>query len=469
MKPIVAIVGRPNVGKSTFYNRLTKTRDALVENYPGVTRDRLYGNACWNDLEFTLIDTGGFTDATGDFAPQILAQVHQAVEDADVIILMLDGKGGISPFDSDIVNMLRPVSKPVLVVVNKIDGIEKESRLYDFYGLGIETLYPVSAEHGYGISDFTDDLVAELRNILSVHETDAPEGTIAVAVVGRPNVGKSSLINRILGEKRLVVSDVPGTTRDAVDATYKMNDTLYRFIDTAGIRRKGKVQKKLEKFSVIKALKSLDRCDVALMIIDAHAGITEQDINIAGYAFDRGCGCIFLLNKWDLVEKDSRTAKKFIDEVRDAAKFLNFAPILTISALTGQRVREIFHLIDGVYHEYAMRIGTGRLNKIMASALQKNEPALYRGRRLKFYYATQVSTKPPMFVGFVNYPRAVHFSYKRYLINQIRSGANLNQTPIRLIFRQRTGRPKGVKKNREKNFITKARKHENTKMMIKPQ
>jgi GTP-binding protein len=444
MKPIVAIVGRPNVGKSTFYNRLTKTRDALVENYPGVTRDRLYGNARWNDLEFTLIDTGGFTDEQDDFGPQIRLQVQQAVEDADLIILMLDGKGGVSPFDTDIVNMLRPVSKPVLVAVNKVDGIEQEPRMHDFYGLGLDKLYPVSAEHGYGIADFSDDLVAELKNILSAYEADTPEDAIAVAVVGRPNVGKSSLINRILGEKRLVVSDVPGTTRDAVDASYKMNDTVYRFIDTAGIRRKGKVQKKLEKFSIIKALKSLERCEVALIVIDAHAGITDQDINIAGYAFDRGCGCIFLLNKWDLVEKDNKTAKRYFDDLRYAAKFLNFAPILTISALTGQRIQKIFQLIRGVYNEYATRIGTGRLNTILEAAIQKNEPALYRGRRLKFYYTTQVSTKPPTFVGFVNYPRAVHFSYKRYLINQIRSGTNLNRTPIRLIFRQRTGRPKGV-------------------------
>jgi GTP-binding protein len=460
MKPIVAIVGRPNVGKSTFFNRLTKTRDALVEDYPGVTRDRLYGDACWNDFEFTLIDTGGFTDENSEFAPQIRNQVHQAVEDADAIILLLDGKGGISPFDTDIVNMLRPVTKPILIAVNKIDNIEKESRMVDFYGLGIETLYPVSAEHGYGISDFTDDLVAELKNILSAHETDDTEDTIAVAVVGRPNVGKSSLINRILGEKRLVVSHVPGTTRDAVDATYKRNDTVYRFIDTAGIRRKGKVQKKLEKFSVIKALKSLERCDVALMVIDAHDGITEQDINIAGYALDRRCGCIFLLNKWDLVEKDTKTNKRFFEELRSAAKFLNFAPVLTVSALTGQRIRKIFHLIDDVYGEYARRIGTGPLNSILNAAVQKNEPSLYRGRRLKFYYTTQISTKPPTFVSFVNYPQAVHFSYKRYLINQIRSEANLNQTPIRLIFRQRTGRPKGVKKI-EKKFLSP--KHESPK------
>jgi len=253
-------------------------------------------------------------------------------------------------------------------------------------------------------------------------------------------VGKSSLINAILGKDRHLVSNIPGTTRDAVDSEFRKNERLYRFIDTAGIRRKGKVREKLEKFSVIKALKSLDRCDVALMVLDAVEGITEQDINIAGYAYDRGCGCIFLLNKWDIVEKDSNTAKKFQERVKDAAKFLNFAPVLTISALTGMRVHKIFDMVDAVHSQYTTRINTGQLNRIVEKAVQKNEPSLFRGKRLKFYYATQIATKPPTFVCFVNYPRAVHFSYKRYLMNQFRAGTGLNQTPIRLIFRQRTGR-----------------------------
>jgi GTP-binding protein len=437
MKPIVAIVGRPNVGKSTFFNRVTGTRNALVDDLPGVTRDRHYGDARWQDVDFTLVDTGGFPgDDEDDFADKIRFQIRQAIDDADVIILMLDGKSGISPFDEDVVQILRSQKKPVFYAVNKIDGAEQEVKLYDFYSLGIEKLYPVSAEHRYGISDFLDDLT----NFLPKTLPEEPEDIIRLAVVGKPNVGKSSLINRILGEKRLLVSDTPGTTRDAIDSVCRVDGKSYLLIDTAGIRRKAKVSKKLEKFSIIKALRSLDRCNVALIVIDAHQGITEQDVNIAGYAFERKCGCIFLLNKWDLVEKDSKTVKRFQDRLRMEAKFLSFAPILTISALTGLRILKIFSMVEEVYMQYAFRIGTGQLNKIFEQAIQKNEPSLFRGRRLKFYYATQVSTGPPSFVCFVNYPDAVHFSYRRYLVNQIREQAGLDKTPIRIIFRKRTGK-----------------------------
>ncbi|MGD2029514.1 MAG: ribosome biogenesis GTPase Der [Desulfobacterales bacterium] len=437
MKPIVAIVGRPNVGKSTFFNRVTGTRKALVDDFPGVTRDRHYGDATWDGIGFTLVDTGGFPDQNkDDFAHKIRFQIIQAIEDADVIILLLDGKHGISPFDEDIVKILRELTTPVFYAVNKIDGIEQEVKVYDFYSLGIEKLYPISAEHRYGISDFLDDLTSVLPKTVS----DEAGDMIKLAVVGKPNVGKSSLINKILGQKRLLVSDTPGTTRDAIDSVCKINDTLYLLIDTAGIRRKAKVSKKLEKFSIIKALRSLDRCDVALIVIDAYDGITEQDITIAGYAYERGCGCIFLLNKWDIVEKDSKTASKYYEQLRMQAKFLNFSPVITISALTGQRVMKIFGLVEEVFSQYSVRIGTGPLNKIFEQAIERTEPSLYRGRRIKFYYATQVSTKPPTFVCFVNYPDAVHFSYKRYLINQIREKAGLDKTPIRIIFRERTGR-----------------------------
>ena len=448
MKPVVAVIGRPNVGKSTFFNRVTRTRDALVEDFPGVTRDRIYGDAQWDDVAFTLVDTGGFTEAKDAFNPQIKYQIELALQDADAIVVMLDGKAGISPFDSEIIDMLRSVTKPVLFAVNKIDGAEQEDRLYEFYSIGVEELHPLSAEHGYGINDFLDHLVETLSEIIAGQVPVESEKNVKVAVVGRPNVGKSSLINKVLGEKRLLVSDIPGTTRDAVDSLYKVGDTQYRLIDTAGIRRKGKVQKKLEKFSVIKALKSLDRCDVALIVLDAHAGVTEQDVTIAGYAYERGCGCIFLLNKWDLVEKDTRTAKRYQEQVRMDSKFLQFAPVLTISALTGLRIPKIFKIVDEVGSQYSNRINTGTLNRIFEAAILKNEPSLHRGRRLKFYYATQVSTKPPTFVCFVNYPDAVHFSYKRYLINQVRAETGLDSTPLRLIFRQRKGRPKGAGKQK---------------------
>lgn len=439
MKPIVAIIGRPNVGKSTFFNRVTGTRKALVDNFPGVTRDRHYGDATWDGIGFTLVDTGGFPDQDkDDFAHKIRFQIIQAIEDADVIILLLDGKHGISPFDEDIVKILRELTKPVFYAVNKIDGVEQEGKLYEFYSLGIEKLYPISSEHRYGISDFLDDLTSVLPETLS----DDDREMIKLAVVGKPNVGKSSLINKILGQKRLLVSDTPGTTRDAIDSVCKINDTSYLLIDTAGIRRKAKVSKKLEKFSIIKALRSLDRCDVALIVIDAYQGITEQDITIAGYAFERGCGCIFLLNKWDIVEKDSKTTLKYYEQLRMQAKFLSFSPIITISALTGQRVLKIFGLVEEVFSQYSARIGTGPLNKILERAIERTEPSLHRGRRIKFLYATQISTKPPTFVCFVNYPDAVHFSYKRYLINQIREKAKLDKTPIRIIFRKRTRQEK---------------------------
>jgi GTP-binding protein len=439
MKPIVAIIGRPNVGKSTLFNRITRTKDALVDNFPGVTRDRHYGDANWNDVEFTLVDTGGFT-AGEDFADEIRFQVHQAIEDADVILLLFDGKGGISPFDKDILSLLRNIDKPIFYAVNKIDGAGQEIYLSEFYQLGLETLYPVSAEHRYGLTDLLDELARVLTGLAPDPHDKPDEDMIRLAVVGRPNVGKSSLINRILGQNRLLVSDIPGTTRDAIDSVCTSNGKSYLLVDTAGIRRKGKVSRRLEKFSVIKALKSLDRCDVALIVMDAKEGVTDQDISIAGYAYDRGCGCIMLINKWDLVEKDSKTVKAYYERLEDRAKFLSFAPAMTISALNGQRVSKIFKLVDEVYDQYVHRISTGQLNKIMEKAIEKNSPSLHRGQRIKFYYAAQISTRPPTIVCFVNYPQAVHFSYKRYLLNQLREESGLDKTPIRMIFRQREGK-----------------------------
>ena len=446
MKPIVAIVGRPNVGKSTLFNRITRSKDALVDNFPGVTRDCHYRDASWDDIEFTLVDTGGFAEGD-ELADAIRSQVHQAMEDADVIILLLDGKGGLSPFDRDIVEMIRIVSKPVFYAVNKIDGPEREPHASDFYSLGISPLFPISAEHGYGVGDFLDALVAVFSSLEKDAVQTTIENSIALAVVGRPNVGKSSLINCILGKQRHLVSERPGTTRDAVDSVFSIKGKSYVLIDTAGIRRKGKVTAKIEKFSIMKALRSLDRCDVALIVLDAAEGITDQDISIAGYAFDRGCGCIFLLNKWDLLEKNSHTTQKYLQQLSLQAKFLSFAPVITISALTGQRVSKIFGMVDEVYRQSIQRIATAQLNRILEASLQKNPPPLHRGQPLKFYYTTQVSTRPPTIVCFVNFPRAVHFSYKRYLINQIREHAGLSKIPIRMMFRQRENRKKKVNRN----------------------
>ena len=453
MKPVVAIIGRPNAGKSTLFNRITRTKDALVDNFPGVTRDRHYGSSTWNDVEFSVIDTGGFCRGGNDnFSSLSRDQVHQAISDADAVILLLDGKGGVSPFDSELIEILRELSCPVFYVVNKIDSYEKEENINEFYSLGIDTFYPVSAEHGYGVPDFLDSLVSAFPTSPAEDDTD-DDGVIKIAVIGRPNVGKSSLINRILGETRVIVSDIPGTTRDSIDTACEINGRQYLLIDTAGIRRKKQVYEKIEKISIIKALQSIERCDIALIMIDANEGITDQDVKIAGYAFERGCGCIFLLNKWDLVEKDDKTLKRYIEKLRMEAKFLSFTPVLALSALTGKRVPKIFDVVNTVYDQYTTRISTGPLNKIFERATLKTEPSLHNGRRIKFFYATQITAKPPTFISFVNSPDGIHFSYQRYLINQIRQETGLDKTPVRLFFRKRNepdGRVHRKKKSSEK-------------------
>lgn len=454
MKPVIAIIGRPNVGKSTLFNRITRRRDAIVDNMPGVTRDRHYGSAVWEDYEFMLIDTGGFVSGDDDpFAASIRFQVDQAVEEADAVVLVLDGKGGISPFDRDLIDRLRNIDQPVFYAVNKIDGLEQEDHLYEFYALGIESLYPLSAEHGYGVPDFLDDLV----KCLPLFQEETKTQSIRISLVGRPNVGKSSLVNRLVGQERVVVSDVPGTTRDAVDTICEHEGQPYLLIDTAGIRRKAKVDLKLEKFSIIKALKRLERCDVALIVLDASEGVTEQDVKIAGYANERGCGTIFVLNKWDLVDKSRYTPRKYEEEVRYASKFLSYAPVLTVSAFSGLRVHKLFPLVNSVYAQYATRISTGQINRIISDATFRTEPPLHKGKRLKFYYTTQISDRPPTFVSFVNYPEAVHFSYHRYLLNQIRQGIGLDKVPIRLYLRQRSGRIDFAKKKRKLKLTKKGK------------
>ena len=437
MKPIVAIVGRPNVGKSTLFNRIIRSRKALVDNLSGVTRDRIYGDAQWDEVSFTVVDTGGFSDFESEqFVPQVRYQVMQAMEEADAIVMLLDGREGPNPVDEDLVDRLRRSGKPAFYCVNKIDGPRQELHLAEFSVLGVDHLYPISAEHGYGVVDLMDALSTALPPTTPETASDR----IRLAVIGRPNVGKSSLINRLLGDERLVVSEIPGTTRDAVDTVCKVNNTEYLLIDTAGIRRKGRVRKKLEKFSVIKALRSLDRCHIALVMIDASEGVADQDARITGYAVKRGRACIILLNKWDLVEKDSFTADRYVAEVKDRLKFVNFAPVLTISALTGQRVFKIFDWVETVYDQYTIRVSTGRLNRLFEAIVTKHQPPIHRGRRIKVYYATQVSRRPPTFVCFVNYPQGIHFSYERYMINQLRETLGLDKTPIRLMFRKREKR-----------------------------
>lgn len=434
MKPIVAIVGPPNAGKSTLFNRMTKTRSALVDDFPGVTRDRLYAAASWNGVDFDIVDTGGFFALDKDpFAVKTHDQIRQALADADAAILLFDGSSGISAYDRDLMDLMREFSMPVFHAVNKIDNPGREKHLYEFYTLGAEPLYALSSAHGHGIATLLDDLVAALPK----NETGPEPEPIRMAVLGRPNVGKSSLINRILGEERVIVSDAPGTTRDAIDTLCLVNNRSYLLIDTAGVRRKSKVKDKLEKYAVIKAIESLDRCDIALILLDASVGITEQDVRIAGYAYEKGRACIFLLNKWDLVEKTDKVFKQIKEDIRYQAKYLSFAPILTISALTGRRVPKVFEFADAVFQQYSRRIGTGVLNRIIETATTRTEPSMHHGRRLKFYYAAQTGTRPPTFVCFVNYPEGVHFSYQRYLINQIRQAGGLDLVPIRLWLRKR--------------------------------
>ncbi|MCW7752403.1 ribosome biogenesis GTPase Der [Desulfobotulus sp. H1] len=440
MKPVVALVGRPNVGKSTLFNRMTRSRDAIVDDMAGVTRDRHFGEAMWEGRPFVLVDTGGFLSNDADsFAAHIRAQVEMALEDADHVVLVLDGKSGVSYYDRDLVDLLRAKGKPFFCIVNKIDGERHEIALTDFYALGIEEPFPVSAEHGYGFSDFMDALTEDMP--LEDEGNDGqPEGPIRVAVVGRPNAGKSSLINRLLGEERMVVSEVAGTTRDSVDSLVEYGGKTYLFVDTAGIRRKGKVTHRVEKYSVIKALQSLERCDVALVLLDASEGVTDQDVRVAGYASDRGCGCIFVCNKWDLMPPEKKDVKRMKEELAMEAKFLGYAPVLTISALTGQRVIKLFPMIDKVYEQYISRVGTSHLNRIIEDATARTEPSLHNGKRIKFYFASQVRTSPPTFALVTNYPDAIHFSYKRYLVNQIREALGLDMTPIRIKFQERSGR-----------------------------
>jgi len=448
--PLVALIGRPNVGKSTLFNRLTRTTKAIVDPTPGVTRDRHYERVTWNDRMFMLVDTGGIEiekGVSGDprFDHQSMErgvqdQTRQAIADADAILFLLDGRANLTAEDYEVAALLRKTDKPLYFLVNKIDSPELEQQLLPiFYELGAAKLWPISSAHGLGIGGFMDALVGELPLPDEVDQ-GLPEQTLKVACLGRPNVGKSSLVNRLLGEERMIVSDVPGTTRDSVDTLLTKNGKHYLLIDTAGIRRKGKVQDKLEKFSVMQALAAIERCDIALLLIDAHEGITDQDTKVIGYALERGRACIVMINKWDLVQGDKKQQKWIMDGIDRATRFIGFAPSMTISALTGAGIKKLFPVLSEVYAQYSKSFSTNKLNKVLKQAVESHTPPLHKGKRIKFYYTTQVATQPPTFVIFVNYPVGVHFSYYRYLVNSYRAGLGLEKAPVRIFLRERERR-----------------------------
>ena len=435
MRPIVAIVGRPNVGKSTLFNRLIGRRKAMVDDQPGVTRDRNYGNVDRFEVPFILIDTGGFEPETND---QLLRQMREqsrlAMEEADVILFVMDAREGLTPADREVAEMLRRAGKPVFHLINKVDGDRHEAAIADFYALGVDEIFTVSAEHNRGIGEMMEAVVAALPQGGAANTDD---DVTRIAVVGRPNVGKSSLVNRLLGFERVVANPTPGTTRDSVDTYFTCNGKHYMLIDTAGIRRKGKTVEKIEKYSVMDSLRSIERADVALIVLDASQGVTEQDEKIAGYAYEAGRGCIFVVNKWDALEKDNSSIGKFVESIRTEFKYLPFAPIVFVSALTGQRIGKIMTETDNVMAQYSRRVTTSELNRIFSEAVESHHAPLHQGRRVKFYYATQVGTKPPSFVIFTNRPDGVHFSYERYLSNRFRDAFGFTGTPLRLMFRGR--------------------------------
>lgn len=435
-RPLIAIVGRPNVGKSRLFNRLAGQRLAIVEDTPGVTRDRLYASSDWNGRSFDIVDTGGIEPRTDD---EILLFMREqallAIDHADVIVFVTDITTGVTAADHEVANMLLRSGKPVVLAVNKMDSIGPVNPdIYEFYSLGLGDPIALSAAHGHGTDELLDACVAAFP---PEDDSESDDGAIKVAVIGKPNVGKSSLVNRILGEKRVIVSDMAGTTRDAVDSRFENEYGSYVFIDTAGIRRKSKVDDRIEKYSVMRAQMAIERADVCIIMIDAREGVTEQDTKVAGLAHEAGKASIIVINKWDLVEKDGKTMDKMRADVYRDLAFMTYAPTLFISALTGQRVDRLFELINYVNDQSAMRITTGMLNNVLADATARVQPPTDKGRRLKIYYMTQTGVRPPTFVAFCNSAELFHFSYQRYLENQIRGTFGLEGTPIRLIIRQK--------------------------------
>ena len=435
-KPVVAIVGRPNVGKSTLFNVLAGSTISIVKDTPGVTRDRIYADCTWLNNNFTLIDTGGIEPDSKDI---ILAQMREqaeiAIETADVIIFMTDVKQGLVDSDSKVADMLRRSHKPVILVVNKVDSFEKMMPdVYEFYNLGIGEPFPISAVNKLGFGEVLDEVVSHFpEGSDTVEEDDRPK----VAIIGKPNVGKSSIINKLVGKNRVIVSDIAGTTRDAIDTAIKYNGKEYVFIDTAGLRRKSKIKEDLERFSIIRTVAAVERADIAILVIDATEGVTEQDAKIAGIAHERGKGIIIAVNKWDDIEKDDKTIYEFTNKIKDTLSFMSYAEIIFVSAKTGQRLNKIYELVDHIVDAQTMRIPTGVLNEILTEAVAMKQPPSDKGKRLKIYYMTQVSVKPPTFVMFVNDVELTHFSYTRYIENRIRESFGFRGTSIRFINRER--------------------------------
>ena len=435
-KAILAIVGRPNVGKSTLFNTLAGEKISIVEDHPGVTRDRIYADVTWLNHSFSMIDTGGIEmDSKDKMLKHMREQADIAIDTADVILFLVDVRQGLVDADFKVADMLRKSGKPVILVVNKVDNFEKYMPdVYEFYNLGIGDPHPISAASKLGIGDMLD-AVLELFDLEKIEEEedDRPK----IAIVGKPNAGKSSLINNLLGENRVIVSDVAGTTRDAIDTEIVYNGTEYVFIDTAGLRRKSKIKENIERYSIIRTVAAIERSDVVILMIDATEGVSEQDAKIAGIAHDRGRGLIIAVNKWDAIEKDNHTVKEYTKKVRDILYFVPYAEIIFISALTGQRTKKIFDMLETVIENHAMRIQTGVLNEILMEAVALQQPPSDKGKRLKLFYMTQVSTKPPTFVLFVNKKELMHFSYQRYIENRIRDTFGFMGTPIRIFIRER--------------------------------
>ncbi|MEG2353245.1 MAG: ribosome biogenesis GTPase Der [Clostridium sp.] len=434
-KPIVAIVGRPNVGKSTLFNKIAGKRISIVQDTPGVTRDRIYAEGEWIGKKFTMIDTGGIEPENEDIIfAQMRRQATIAIETADVIVFIVDGRQGLTDSDSEVALMLRKSTKPILLVVNKIDRMEQESNMYEFYNLGLGTPIAISANQALGLGDMLDEIVRSFPPEDENEEEDAP---ISIAVVGKPNVGKSSLINKILGEERNIVSSIPGTTRDAIDSTIETEIGTFTMIDTAGIRRKSKVKEEIERYSVIRSLASVEKADVCILVIDAIDGLTDQDEKIIGYAHEQNKAILVVINKWDLIEKDDKTLDIYTKQLKSALNFMQYADYLFISAKTGQRVQKVLEMAKECYNSYSKRVSTGVLNEIISKAILMKGPPVICGRRLKIFYVSQVGVKPPTFIFFVNNPELVHFSYKRYLENQLRNSFGFRGTGIKFIFRER--------------------------------